>query len=65
MGQKVWKSLETFGIFEKFGICSIPNFPKITKNDVKLEIQKSQKKLVPTWKPTWMFVLKFGMQGLS
>ena len=27
----------------KFGICSIPNFPKITKNDLKVEFRKSRK----------------------
>ncbi len=58
LGQKVQKNfriiLEKFrnrvfwtfgnvGNFGNFGNCSIPKFPKITKNDVKLELQKSQK----------------------
>jgi hypothetical protein len=32
-----------FGTYGKFNICSILNFPKITKNDVKIELLKSQK----------------------
>ncbi len=30
-------------IFGNFGNCSIPNFPKSTTNDVKLELQKLRK----------------------
>jgi hypothetical protein len=45
--EKVWKRVfPTFGNFRNFGNfgnCSIPNFPKITKNDVKLELRKSRK----------------------
>ncbi len=51
---RFWK----FQTYENFGICSIPNFPKITKNDATLEHWKLQK-------PTRMFGLKFKMQGLS
>ncbi len=46
------RGFRTFGIYGKFGICSIPNFPKITKNDIKIEFWKSnfgnRKKLVLT-----------------
>ncbi len=55
MGQIVWKNFgnpcfgvkntgfQTFGIYGKFSICYFPNFPKITKNDVKIEFRKSRK----------------------
>jgi len=42
--ENFWKSnWKTFGIYGKFGICSIPNFTKITKNEFKIEFRKSQK----------------------
>ncbi len=38
--KKFGKSLEKLGkSSEKFGNCSILNFPKITKNDVKLKLE--------------------------
>ena len=48
LGQKVWKKFKkvqnrVFRMFGIYGNCSIPNFPKITKNDVKLELQKLRK----------------------
>jgi len=47
---------------KKFGkSCSIPNFPKMT---LKSNFG-NHKKLGPTRKPTPMFGLKFGMQGLN
>ncbi len=54
-----------FGIYGKFGICSIPNFPKITKKLTFNSNFENREKLVPTQKPTRMFGLKFGMQGLT
>ncbi len=40
-------------------------YQKFRINDVKVELQKLQKKLVPTRKLTRMFGLKFGMQGFT
>ncbi len=34
---------QTFGNFRNFGNCSILNFPKLRKNDVKLELRKLPK----------------------
>ncbi len=61
-GQK--RGFQTFRIYGKFGICSVPNFPKITKMMLKSKFG-NREKLVPTQKPTQMFGLKFGMQGLN
>jgi len=39
-GNRVFRTFRNFGNFRN---CSIPKFPKITKNDIKLELQKSRK----------------------
>jgi len=59
------KGFRTFWIYGKFGICSIPNFQKITKKMTLKSNFGNREKLIPTRKPTRMFGLKFGMQGLS
>jgi len=61
---KVWKSLEKFGKFGYFGnrvFGTFENYKKMTLNSNF----GNRQKLVPTQKPTQMFGLKFGMQGLS
>ncbi len=37
------RGIRTFRIYGIFGNCSIPNFPNITKNDVKIEFLFSRK----------------------
>jgi len=51
--EKVWKKFgnrgfQTFGIYGKFAICSIPNFPKITKKMMLNLNFENHEKLVPT-----------------
>ncbi len=59
------RGFRTFQIYRIFGICSIPNFPKITKKmTLKLNFENC-KKLVLTQILTRTFKFKFGMQGLN
>ncbi len=52
-------------------VCSFPwnlFYSKLSKNKKKMMLKlnfRNCAKLIPTWKPTWMFDLKFGMQGLN
>jgi len=73
LGQKVWKPL-FWG--QKQGFPNIRNLWKIwnlfyselSENYEKMMLKSNfgnRKKLVPTQKPTQMFGLKFGMQGLN
>ncbi len=70
LGSKVWKPL-FWGWKQLFP--KIPNFQKFwnlfyskyyEKMTFNLNFENCEK-LVPTWKPTRMFGLKFGMQGLT
>jgi len=51
-----------FGNFRNFGNCYIPNFPKITKNDAKLELRKWQKTRSDSkvWLKVWLKVRNAG-----
>ncbi len=77
LSQKVWikfgnpcfgvknSHFQKFWTYKNFGICSFLNFPKNTKKWRSTWTSKIAKKLILTQKPTQMFGLKFGMQGLS
>ncbi len=58
------RGFQTLQIYRIFGICSIPNFQKITKKMMLKSNFKNCEKLVPTQIPTQTFKFKFGMQGL-